>query len=241
MTPLRTPLDSLDINSQSAISLAPKQLDDLLGTILAPEQLSLLHGPERSPLTTLAHAIAIAAAELDEGFAVYIDSGSNYSPTLARAMCNSKKKVSKILGRVIVGNVLSLSDLEDLSRSIPNLSSVSVIVLDSLTGVLNLSGAPGSSGRQRELFHCLEVLRELVNEIGTHLLMTDHSSRSWNSGRPIPIGGNVLAHAVDSVVRVDRLDVGKNLIRVLVERSTIGSESQALILVEGKKGLRTFR
>ena len=241
MAPLRTPLDSLDVNSQSTISLAPKQLDELLGNILAPEQLSLLHGPERSPLTFLAHAITIAAAELGEGHAVYIDSGSNYSPTLARTMCNSKKEVSKILSRVIVGNVLSLSDLEDLSRSIPNLGSVSVIVLDSLTGVLNLSGAPGSAGRQRELFHCLEVIRDLVNEIGTHLLMTDHSSRSWSSGRPIPIGGNVLAHAVDSVVRIDRLDVGKNLIRLLVERSTIGSDSQALILVEGKNGLRTFR
>ena len=241
MTPLRMPLDSLNVNSRTEISLAPKQLDDLLGNILAREQLSLFHGPERSPLTSLTHAIAIAAAELGEGHAVYIDSGSNYSPTLARAMCNSKRRVSKILSRVIVGNVLSLSDLEDLSKSIPNLGPVSIILLDSLTGVLNLSGAPGSAGRQRELFHCLEVLRELVNEIGTHLLMTDHSSRSWNSGQPIPIGGNVLAHAVDSVVRVDRLDVGKNLIRVLVERSTLGSESQALILVEGKKGLRTFR
>ncbi|MFW9884673.1 MAG: hypothetical protein ACFFEX_09845 [Candidatus Thorarchaeota archaeon] len=235
------PLDSLNVNSRSEISLAPKQLDDLLGNILAREQLSLFHGPERSPLTSLAHAISIAAAELGEGHAVYIDSGSNYSPTLARAMCNSKRRVSKILSRVIVGNVLSLSDLENLSKSIPNLGPVSIILLDSLTGVLNLSGAPGSAGRQRELFHCLEVLRELVNEIGTHLLMTDHSSRSWNSDQSIPIGGNVLAHAVDSVVRVDRLDVGKNLIRILVERSTLGSESQALILVEGKKGLRTFR
>ncbi|MFX1260656.1 MAG: hypothetical protein ACFFAZ_01080 [Promethearchaeota archaeon] len=241
MTPLRMPLDSLDFETQSTISLTPRQLDDLLGGILVPEQLSLLHGPERSPLTLLAHAIAIAAAELDTGHAVYIDSGSNYSPTLARVMCISKNKVSKILSRVVVGRVLSLSDLEKLGKTIPDLGCVSVIVLDSLTGVLNLSGAPGSAGRQRELFHCLEVLRELVNDIGAHLLMTDHSSRSWSLGRPTPIGGNVLAHAVDSVVRVDRLDVGKNLIRVLVERSTAVSEPQALILMEAKDGLQAFR
>jgi RecA/RadA recombinase len=240
MTPMRMPLDSLDFEKQSTVSLTPSQLDDLLRGILAPQQLSLLHGPERSPLTLLAHAIAIAAAEFGKKHAVYIDSGSNYSPTLARVMCISKEKASKILRRVIVGKVLSLSDLEELSKTIPSLGSVSVIVLDSLTGVLNLSGAPGSVGRQRELFHCLEVLRELVNEFGTHLLMTDHSSRSWSSGRPTPIGGNVLAHAVDSVVRVDRLGVGKNLIRVLVERSTAFSESQALILVEGRDGLRTL-
>jgi predicted ATP-dependent serine protease len=241
MTHLRMPLDSLDFKKQSTITLAPRQLDDLLRGILAPEQMSLLHGPERSPLTLLAHAIAIAAAELGKGHTVYIDSGSNYSPTLARAMCNSMEKASEILRRVVVGNVLSLSDLEELSKTIPSLDTVSVIVLDSLTGVLNLSGAPGSVGRQRELFHCLEVLRDLVNEIGAHLLMTDHSSRSWSSGRPTPIGGNVLAHAVDSVIRVDRLDVGKNLIRVLVERGAAVSESQALILVEGKDGLRPFR
>jgi RecA/RadA recombinase len=241
MTLLRMPLDSLDFKKQSTISLTPRQLDYLLRGTLAPQQLSILHGPERSPLTLLAHAIAIAAAELGKGHAVYIDSGSNYSPTLARAMCISKEKASKILRRVVVGKALSLSDLEELSKTIPSLGSVSVIVLDSLTGVLNLSGAPGSVGRQRQLFHCLEVLREIVNQIGAHLLMTDHSSRSWSSGRPTPIGGNVLAHAVDSIVRVDRLGVGRNLIRVLVERSTAVSESQALILVEGKDGLHTLR
>jgi RecA/RadA recombinase len=235
------PLDSYDSKKQSTILLAPRQLDDLIGGILAPEQLSLLHGPERSPLTLLAHAIAIAGAELDKGNVVYIDSGSNYSPVLARHLCTSKVSASKILRRVVIGKVLSLSDLEELSKTIPSLDSVLAIVLDSLTGVLNLSGAPGSVGRQRELFHCLEVLRELVNEIGAHLLMTDHSSRNWSSGRATPIGGNVLAHAVDSIVRVDRLDVGNNLIRVLVERSPAVSESQALILVEGKDGLRTFR
>ncbi|MHA2067652.1 MAG: hypothetical protein ACXABY_25085 [Candidatus Thorarchaeota archaeon] len=136
---------------------------------------------------------------------------------------------------------MSLSDLEELSRSILDLGEVSVIVLDSLTGVLNLSGAPGSAGRQRELFHTLEVLRELVNQLRVHLLMTDHSSRNWNSGKPTPIGGNVLAHAVDSVVRIDKLDVGKNLIRVLIERSTVGTDAQAVILVSGKDGFRVYR
>ncbi|MHA2072291.1 MAG: hypothetical protein ACW985_10965 [Candidatus Thorarchaeota archaeon] len=241
MTHMRTPLDSLDVRSHPIISLTPKPLDSLLGSVLLPEQLSLLHGPERSPLTSLAHAITISAARHNEKQAVFIDSGSNYSPTLARAMCDSKKETTSILSRIVVGEVMSLSDLENLSTSIHDLDNVSIIVLDSLTGVLNLSGAPGSAGRQRELFHSLEVLRGLVNELGTHLMMTDHSTRNWSSGRPTPIGGNVLAHAVDSVVRVDRLDVGKNLVRVLVERSTKGPETQAVILVEGKDGLRTYR
>jgi RecA/RadA recombinase len=241
MRDMRTPLDSFDVKSQPIISLTPKPLDDLLGSILLPEQLSLLHGPERSPLTSLAHAVAIAAARYNEKIAVFIDSGSNYSPTLSRAMCDSEKETSSILGRIVVGNVMSLSDLKELSTSIPDLGDVSIIVLDSLTGVLNLSGAPGSPGRQRELFHSLEVLRGLVNRLGTHLLMTDHSSRNWSSGKATPIGGNVLAHAVDSVVRVDRLDVGKNLIRVLIERSTVGPETQAVILVETKDGLRNYR
>jgi KaiC/GvpD/RAD55 family RecA-like ATPase len=232
MTHMRTPLDSLDVRSHPIISLTPKPLDSLLGSVLLPEQLSLLHGPERSPLTSLAHAITISAARHNEKQAVFIDSGSNYSPTLARAMCDSKKETTSILSRIVVGEVMSLSDLENLSTSIHDLGNVSIIVLDSLTGVLNLSGAPGSAGRQ---------LRGLVNELGTHLMMTDHSTRNWSSGRPTPIGGNVLAHAIDSVVRVDRLDVGKNLVRVLVERSTKGPETQAVILVEGKDGLRTYR
>ncbi len=238
---MRTPLDSFDVKSHPVISLTPKPLDSLLGRILLPEQMSLLHGPERSPLTFIAHAVAIAAARQDEGRAIFIDSGSNYSPNLARSMCDSNGESNDILGRIVIGNVLSLLDLEELATDILNLGYVSIIILDSLTGVLNLSGAPGSAGRQRELFRSLEVMRELVIEIGSHLLMTDHSSRNWSSGRPIPIGGNVLAHAVDSVVRVDRLNVGKNLVRMLIERSTVGTESQAVILVEGKKGLRVYR
>ncbi|MHA2355348.1 MAG: hypothetical protein ACXADC_09255 [Candidatus Thorarchaeota archaeon] len=226
---------------ESTIPLSPKPLDSLLGRLLVPEQISLLHGPERSPLTSLAHTVAIAAARRDDGHAVFIDSGTNYSPTLARAMCVSEEESTQVLNRIVVGNALSLSDLEDLSASILDLGNVSIIILDSLTGVLNLSGAPGSAGRQRELFHTLEILRDLVNQLGSHLLMTDHSSRNWSSGKPTPIGGNVLAHAVDSVVRIDKLGVGRNLIRVLIERSSVGADAQAVILVSRKDGFRVYR
>ncbi|MHA2067653.1 MAG: hypothetical protein ACXABY_25090 [Candidatus Thorarchaeota archaeon] len=78
---MRTPLDSFDVKMQAIIPLTPKPLDSLLGSLLLPEQLSLLHGPERAPLTSLAHTVAIAAARKDEGIAVFIDSGSKYSPT----------------------------------------------------------------------------------------------------------------------------------------------------------------
>lgn len=204
--------------------------------------MSLLHGPERAPLTYLAHAIAIAGASRNnQSHSVFIDSGNNYSPALSRTLCGKNEECSKILARIIVGSVLSLSDLEQLVEGVRSIEEVSIIVLDSLTGVLNLSGAPGTAGRQRELFHTLEVLREVVVDLGVHILLTDHSSRNWNSGRPTPIGGNVLAHAVDSVVRVDRLDVGKNLIRVLIERSTITFDSKAVILKTTKEGLKKIK
>ncbi|MFW9847368.1 MAG: hypothetical protein ACFFD6_11510 [Candidatus Thorarchaeota archaeon] len=239
---LRAPLDSIDTNTQQLFTLSPEPLDQLLGCLLLPEQVSLLHGPERAPLTYLAHVIAIAGAgQSKHSYSVFIDSGANYSPKLSRAMCSRGKECSEVLSRIVVGSVLSLSDLEQLSENIKSMDDVSIIVLDSLTGVLNLSGAPGTVGRQRELFHTLEVLRGVVSDLGAHMLMTDHSSRNWSSGRPTPIGGNVLAHAVDSVVRVDKLDVGKNLIRILIERSTLAFDSDAVILKTGKTGLRKIR
>ncbi|MFX1561213.1 MAG: hypothetical protein ACFFBL_11545, partial [Promethearchaeota archaeon] len=117
----------------------------------------------------------------------------------------------------------------------------SAIVIDSLTGSLNLTGAPGTKGRQRELFHTLETIRKAVNKHNTHALITDHSVRNWISGQPSPLGGNVLSHAVDSVVRVDRLRTNDNLIRILTERCTATKNPPSIIVRADSKGIRSMK
>ncbi|MFW9813934.1 MAG: hypothetical protein ACFFF9_15840, partial [Candidatus Thorarchaeota archaeon] len=116
-----------------------------------------------------------------------------------------------------------------------------IIILDNLTGALNLTGAPGSKGRQRELFSALEVLRETANKFNSHVLITDHSSKNWNTNEYAPIGGNVLAHAVDNVVRIDRLREGDNLIRIQVERWITPEKPPGIIVRVDSKGIRLMR
>ncbi len=228
---VRLPLDRLRTSDKPMTKLRLNQLNSVLGNILAKGQISLLHGPERAPLTYLAHTIAFdSVIETKDGVSVFVDSGNNYSPTLVRFLCNATHHGPDILRRIIVANVLSLSELEEIAVQMSLLDKVNIAVLDSLTGVLNLTGAPGSKGRQRALFRSLETLRKIVNRLEIHLVITDHSSRSWDSGQLTPIGGNVIAHAVDSVLRVDKLDVGQSMIRILVERSPLQPSSGSVIV-----------
>ena len=236
------PLEALDITTESLIRFTPRVLEQSFGSIVLPRQISLLHSSERAPLSIVAHGVAVSAARsLPEAKCVFLDSGTNYSPTLARTICSPTDDTAEVLSRIIVGQVMGLSDIEEMMGMLTELDNISVLVLDSLTGSLNLTGAPGTKGRQRELFHTLETIRKAVNKFDAHALITDHSSRNWISGEPTPIGGNVLSHAVDSVVRIDRLITNENLIRILTERCAATQNPPSIIVRADSKGLRSMK
>ena len=236
------PLEALDITTESLIRFTPRVLEQSFGSIVLPRQISLLHSSERAPLSIVAHGVAVSAARsLPEAKCVFLDSGTNYSPTLARTICSPTDDTAEVLSRIIVGQVMGLSDIEEMMGMLTELDNISVLVLDSLTGSLNLTGAPGTKGRQRELFHTLETIRKAVNKFDAHALITDHSSRNWISGEPTPIGGNVLSHAVDSVVRIDRLRTNENLIRILTERCAATQNPPSIIVRADSKGLRSMK
>lgn len=136
---------------------------------------------------------------------------------------------------------MGLSDIVEMMSNLSCLQDVSIIILDSLTGALNLTGAPGTKGRQRELYSTLETLRKAVNQFDAHVLITDYSSKNWTSGEYTPIGGNVLSHAVDSIVRVDRLRAGENLIRILTERCPAPNNPPGIIVRADSRGIRSMK
>ena len=237
---LAVPLNSIDIATEPVTRLVPRQLDRVLGQLLIPGQVSLIHGPDRSPLTTIAHAVAVGAVK-SGGRSAYLDSGSNYSSALARVLCNRSGSPEDLLKEISVGPVMSLADLEGMVLQVSSIEGITMVVVDSLTGVLNLTGAPRSKGRQRKLFATLEVLRGVVNDNNIHLFITDHSTRNWNSGTPSPIGGNVIAHGVDSIIRVDRLAVKEGMFRLEVERSPVNPADKGVIVQIGLNGIRSIK
>jgi RecA/RadA recombinase len=239
---LRAPLETLDIPTEPMIRLTPRVLDQVFRSIILPKQISLLHGSERAPLSIIAHGVIVSAARsLPDAKCVFLDSGTNYSPTLVRSICPSTDDATEVLKRIVVSQVMGLSDVEYMMKRLSRLEEVSVIILDSLTGTLNLTGAPGTKGRQRELFHTLEVIRRVVNNYNAHVLITDYSSRNWISGEPTPVGGNVLSHAVDSVVQIDRLRTNQGLIRILTERSTASKNPPSIIVRADSRGIRSMK
>ncbi len=224
------------------IRFTPRVLEQAFGSIILPRQISLLHSSERAPLTIVAHGVAVSAARsLPDAKCVFLDSGTNYSPSLIRTICPSTDDTVDVLERIIVGQVMGLADIEEAIGMLSGLNDVSVVILDSLTGALNLSGAPGTKGRQRELFRTLETARKAVNKFNAHVLITDYSSKNWISGDPSPIGGNVLSHAVDSVLRIDRLRTNENLIRILTERCAAPKNPPSIIIRADSKGLRSMK
>lgn len=237
---LKQPLEAIDVATKPQIRLKPRILDDTIGDLFLPQQISLFHGPERAPLSTLAHAAVVSAARMGTS-CVFLDSGSNYSPALMKSLCHSKDELIKVLEKVVVGSVLGLDDVVEKIKMMKNFGEVSLVVLDSLTGTLNLTGAPGSRNRQRNLFTTLDAIRRVINDTNAHVMITDHSSRDWTSGKTSPIGGNILAHAVDSVVLVDRLRNKENMVRILVERCTLPSPPPGVIVKLGPKGIRSIR
>jgi len=235
------PLESLEEVTESLLRIHPRVLNDIIGKIFLPQQISLFHGKERAPLSILAHTLAVSAARIENSSCVFLDSATNYSPNLIRSLCDSKHESKELLERIIVGPVLSLDDVVEKFEQLHQMGNISLIVLDSLTGVLNLTGAPGNPGRQRILFSALETIRKSINKLNTHVMITDHSSRDWLSGAPTPIGGNVLSHAMDSVVFVDRLRQGDRLVRILIERSTVFSHAPGVIVKITPRGIRSIR
>ncbi len=200
---MRLPLESIDTVTEPQIRLRPRILNNTIGELFVPQQISLFHGSERAPLSVLAHAVIVSAAKMKTASCVFLDSGTNFSVTLVKNLCRSKDESSQVLEKIVVAQVLGLADIVEKVEMLPNLGKVSLVVLDNLTGALNLTGAPGSKGRQRNLFGSLDSIRRVINKLDTHVMITDHSSLNWTSGQPIPIGGNILSHAVDSVIHVD--------------------------------------
>ncbi len=238
---MRAPLESLEATTEPLFRIHPRILNDSIGKLFLPQQISLFHGRERAPLSILAHAMGVSAARIENASCAFLDSGTNYIPALVRTLCDSKKESTELLKRIVVGQVFGLDDVIEKVQLLHDMGNISLIVLDSITGALNLSGAPGCIGRQRTLFGTLDVIRRANNDLNSHVMITDHSSQNWISGAPTPIGGNVLSHAVDSVVLVDRLRQGEELVRILIERSPSPSAAPGVIVMAGPKGIRSIR
>jgi hypothetical protein len=231
------PLDEIEAKVEPVMRLRPRQLDQVLGRVLIPGQVSLLHGPDRAPLTLVAHAVA-AGAVSEGGRCLFLDSGGNYNPNLMRAMLAGGS--SESVARIIVGPVLGLVDLREALKSIRLEDHLLVVVIDSLTAILNLTGDIGSKERQRDLFGVLEELRKAVNGLGFHALMTDFSSNDWSTGSRRAVGGNVLAHNIDTSAYCSWIRRVEDGILLTVERSPVFPPPSSVAVKLGVRGPRSL-
>lgn len=231
------PLDVVEIEDESLVQLRPRNLNSVLGRIILPHQVSLLHGPDRAPLTLVAHALA-AGAVLDGGRCLFLDSSGNYNPVLMRAMLG---EISiEHVDRIIVGPLFGLVDLIEAIKAASTIDGLRVIVVDSLTGVLNMTGDAGSKERQRRLFGALQGLRASVNKNRIHVMLTDYSHNDWRTGEHRVVGGNVLEHSIDSSVYCSAIRRIEDGIILSVERSPVFPPPTSVAVKLGFRGPRSL-
>ncbi|MCK5151291.1 MAG: hypothetical protein KAQ65_05615 [Candidatus Thorarchaeota archaeon] len=236
----RVSLDQFTGKNEHRFSLLPRKLDTTLGSLLLPQQITVMHGTERAPMSVIAHAVCLAATR--KGYmAVYLDSGNNYSPDLTRRLLDYWKMSKEVTERLAVARLKDLHIIEEIVDGIQEMDDVAIIVMDSLTSALNLTSSPASKDRQRLLFSVLESLRGLVNDTDSHLLLTDHSTIDWKRGERKPQGGNVIQHGVDSVVNVLSLDVEKDLVSIMVDQTPVVPVPNGSVFKIDHRGIRTIK
>ena len=191
-------------------------------------------------MSVIAHHVCLSAAR--RGLrGVYLDSGTNYSSDLARRFLLNWKAPANVSENIAVARPRGLHGLDGIISSIRAMDDIGIIVLDSLTGALNQTVPPASKGRQRFLFTLLESLRGLVNDTGSHVLLTDHSSMDWKREERRPQGGNVLQHGVDSIVHVTSLDVEKNLVSLMIDKTSVIPAPGGAVLKISHDGIKTMK
>ena len=231
-----TTLDEFSTGKLSTVKLQPLQLNDIFKTVLVPNQISLIHGTLRSPMTVLCHEIAVSCIRSKKK-AVYVDSGTNFKPRLAKRLFNHDD--TSDLENLLVVNVLGLDDIEEIIASLS--SDFAIVIIDSLVGAMNLQLPPGTKKRQRRLYQLMENLRTFVIENDSHLVATNHSSREPVTGESHPIGGNVVAHSVDSMIRVSSFENHGEIFQIKIERSPTFQRPESILVRMGDFGIRSIR
>ena len=80
-----------------------------------------------------------------------------------------------------------------------------------------------------------------MNDNDLHIVLTDHSSRDWDTGTLKPVGGNVIAHGVDTSVHIASMNMAADGLRIQVERSPVHPLPDPVVVRLGLKGARTLR
>ncbi len=238
------PLDRIVTEDLPLVRLQNDRLNRLVGRLIVPHQMSVVYGPDRGILTLFAHVVlmgGVTNGSDNVSGTFFLDSGNNYSPALTRRLCPQRSSPEAVLANITFARVLSLDDVVDVLKRLSQEYHSALVVIDSLSGVLNLTESPGSKERARCLFTGLETIRHIVNSYQIHVLMTDYITRDWSTGAFVPIGGNVLSHSIDTLIRIDKLEYPTGVLRLEVERSPMRLRCRSLLVRSTPRGLMAVR
>ncbi len=156
----------------------------------------------------LAHQLVVAA--LKEGFtdkAVYVDTEGTFSPALVEAVARRfGVELEKLEDSVVVyqpANVVQLEQIVkyDLPRHIQE--GCRLVVIDTITALYRAEfvGREHLAARQQRIHYLIDWLRRHARTFGLTSILTNQVMdvpEVFAAGVKRPVGGNVLAHAVNA-------------------------------------------
>jgi hypothetical protein len=244
------------------VTLTPKPLDAVLGAIIVPCTISLIHGPlleDRAPLATLMHAVVTAGAI--SGTSIYLSATKSFKPRLIRSLCPKRAEPDAILESILRAQLTNLDHLQTVIQALRQKDDVNVIVLDGLVNIIGMSEFDGARRRQRYLYGTLELLRDIVNSKNLHMMITGSSKlvlthkpeqkQIGTSDSKIQkkkyvkmerrlFGGNVLLHNVDTVVRIVPLKIDGYFL-IDVEHTPVIPSPESVVVKITHNGIRKIK
>lgn len=233
----KTAADALeDRKSLVTLTTGSTELDKLLEGGIETGSLTEVFGEFRTGKTQLCHTLCVTCQMPvseggAEGKAIYIDTEGTFRPQRLQAIAErfgmDPAVALENVAYARAHNSEHQSELLKMAAAIMSQDRYALIVVDSATALYrtDYSGRGELSERQMQLAQFLRQLTRLAEEFGVAVFMTnqvvaDPGAMSFAKDSTKPIGGNIVAHASTTRLRL-RKGRGENRICTIFDSPTL--------------------
>ncbi|XP_027359012.1 DNA repair protein RAD51 homolog A-like [Abrus precatorius] len=199
-------------NATIQITTGSRELDKILEGGIETGSITELCGEFQSGKTELCHTLCVTCQlPLDKGGAkgkvMYIDAGGTFRPQLLLQIADRfGLDGSDVMGNVTCNRAYNTDHQSQLLLEAASMmveTRFAVVIVDSATALYrtDFSGREKLSARQMHLGNFLRSLKNLANEFGVAVVITNEvvsqvdGSAVFGRAQVKPIGGNIMAHA----------------------------------------------
>ncbi|MCK4717246.1 MAG: DNA repair and recombination protein RadB [Thermoplasmata archaeon] len=196
-------------------------LDDLLGGGFDDDTLSEVYGEGGTGKTNLCLQLARTVARSGKKV-VYIDS-EGVSLERLRQMCDDGQDFESVLSNILLYSPYNLLQQEEMIKKAVKLARgktpVGLVVVDSATTYYRLElGSCNDIDEKRILAEGMQELLKLSRQKSIPCVITSQVYSTGENGNVKPIGGHTLWHTAKTILRIDKIGIGRRKATLMKHR-----------------------